>query len=123
MAPQGTQTMYEINFATCTLEDVIERSATCHPGLFADTLREQARTHISAYSSIAAYDRHAGNVAANMASDCNTMAERLASDGDIGELTFGQRIIAFGIAARLQCVPHAAQRDIARRDDEARTAA
>jgi hypothetical protein len=107
--------MYQIDFMTCTADDVIARSATCHPSLLADTLREQGRTHICAYAAIAAYDKHAGNVAANMASDCNTIAERLADDGTTGDLTFGQRIIAFGAAARLQCVPHAAQRSIASR--------
>lgn len=110
--------MYAIDFMTCSATDVIARSAICHPSLFADTLREQARTHISAYSAIAARDKYAANVAAGMASDCNTVAEWIAAERR-SELTYGQRIIAFSAAARLQCLPYAVAQDILSRSTQA----
>jgi hypothetical protein len=106
--------MYQIDFMTCTADDVIARSAICHPSLFADTLREQGRTHIGAYAAMAQRDKYGANVAAGMASDCNTVADWIA-DERRSDLTFGQRVIAFAAAARLQCLSHAVAQDIVSR--------
>lgn len=94
--------MYPIDFMNCTADDVITRSVTCHPTLFCEELRRVARIHCQAMNTL--LDCEARRVADKMATDCLLLSNRLEDSGTIGELTFGQRIIAFSAAARLQCV-------------------
>ncbi len=107
--------MYPIDFMTCGADDVIRRSVICHPSLLADQLRERAKGHTAAYASMLTRDEYAAKIARGMADDCNTIATRLANGGT-GEMTFGQRVIVFSLAARLQCLPHAVAQDILTRE-------
>ena len=40
--------MYQINFETCTMNDVIVRSIVCHPTMLAERLRANASVHFNA---------------------------------------------------------------------------
>ena len=102
--------MYAINFNTCSADDVIERSVICHPSLLADQLREQAKGHVDAATM--SRDAYAAIVVQGMADDCCTVADRLTNDGKVDDLTFGQKIIVYSLAARLQGLSHSLAQSI-----------
>ena len=109
--------MYELDLAKATATDIIVRSTICHPTLFSDQLRAVAAVHRRSANEIC--DWQARETAARMAQDCETMAQwaeagwlRMQSGIDLGEITIGQRVQAFTVAARLQLIPHAAAAEI-----------
>jgi aminopeptidase-like protein len=112
--------MYELDLAKATAADIILRSAVCHPTLFRDHLRGVAAVHRRSAREMC--DRQARETAARMAQDCETMAQ-FAEAGwlhmqrglDLGDITFGQRIQAFTVAAKLQLIPHSAATEIVSR--------
>ena len=109
--------MYELDLAKATATDVILRSAICHPTLFGDQLRAVAGVHRRSANEMR--DRQARETATRMAQDCETMAQ-FAEAGwlhmqrglDLGDITFGQRIHAFTVAAKLQLIPPSVATDI-----------
>ena len=98
--------MYELDLGKATAADIILRSAVCHPTLFRDQLRAVAAVHRRSAGEMR--DRQARETASRMAQDCETIA-LFAEAGwlhmqrglDLGEITFGQRIQAFSVAAKL----------------------
>lgn len=107
--------MYPIDFDTCSIADVIARSATCHPSLFADKLTAIAAIHHQASFSLR-YSTGGRPIARGMGDSASDMArDLLAQEFDATALDFGAMIIAFGAACSLQCIPHATAKDIAGR--------
>jgi len=102
--------MYPIDFTNCTANDVIARSVTCHPTLFAERLRGIASIHGQAATTM--HDRQAVKISRQMAADCREMADRLDHGELLDGLSFSQRIIAFNAAAKLQCVNDSLARSI-----------
>jgi hypothetical protein len=103
--------MYLINILTCRAADVIERSAVCHPTLVASELRDMGRLHAD-YAGLSR-DSVAAASAARASADCYAIADRIAADElEIAALSFGERIQAFSVAARLQCIPRLIQTEI-----------
>lgn len=114
--------MYPIDLATCTMLDVIKRSAVCHPSLLCDALRKAHSTH-SHYSTIT-HNKAAARSAVNMAAACLHAIQFIEeNDLDAFALILSPRVIAFSAALKLQCIPYATGSDIAERDDAARKAA
>lgn len=105
----------QIDFMTATMQDVIARSAAMHPSLMADALRNVASVHSQAAETMR-YDRSV-QTAKDMAKAARDMARTLADTGslDPAGLSFSETVIAFGVACRLQCVPHNVALDIAAR--------
>ena len=97
--------MYPINFMTCTAQEVIARSVTCHPTMFAEELSNVARIHAGAANTM--HDRRACDVAAKLARECFGLADRLQVGDRLDTLTFGETISAFSRAAHLQLIPPA----------------
>jgi len=109
--------VYELDLAKATAADIILRSAICHPTLFRDQLRAVAAVHRRSANEMR--DRQARETATRMAQDCETMAQFAAAGWlhmqrglDLGEMTFGQRVQAFSVAAKLQLIPPSAATDI-----------
>ncbi len=102
--------MYPIDFVSCTANDVIARSVTCHPTLFAERLLDIARVHDQAAATM--LDCEATKISRRMAADCRQMADRLEHGELLDGLSFSQRIIAFSAAAKLQCVSDSLARSI-----------
>lgn len=108
----------DIDFLTCTMDDVIARSILMHSSMLTDMLRSAARTHAEASRTMV--DGPAVRMAREMATEAMEVAQRidtglLASADDCHCLTFSQRIIAFGAAYKLQCVPMSLALEIAAR--------
>lgn len=117
-APATVVAASGIDFLTCTMDDVIARSILLHPTMLTDMLRSAARTHAEASGTM--LDGPAVRMAREMATEAGEVALRvetglLASAGDCHCLTFSQRIIAFGAAYKLQCVPMSLALEIAAR--------
>ena len=117
--------MYQINFETCTMNDVIVRSIVCHPSMLADSLRANARIHYDA--ALVMHDKTAAIAANRCGIQCRNAAmlvETFYNVDDklnkIAEFSFGERMAAFLAAAKLQLIPFATQHDICARDDVAR---
>ena len=104
-----------INFMTCSADDVIARSVVCHPSLLAEGMRERAKAHIDAH--LAMMPRDAAKVAQGMADDCYLISHRLEDGEGLGQLTFGQKIMLYSLAAKLQCLSHSLAQDILSRTD------
>ena len=109
--------MYELDLARATATDIIVRSTICHPTLFRDQLRAVAAIHRRSANEMC--DGRARETAIRMAQNCETMAQwaeagwlQMQRGLDLGEITFGQRIQAFTIAAKLQLIPHSTATDI-----------
>lgn len=106
--------MYELDFDTCTMVDVIRRSAICQPSLLRDSMLATAHVHV-AYSRQTARTACA-RIALSMASDLRRMTDELTMDDfEVEALEFGELIQAFGAACNLQLIPPAAREAIARR--------
>ena len=109
--------MYELDLAKATATDIIVRSTICHPTLFRDQLRAVAAIHRRSANEMC--EGRARETATRMAQNCEAMAQ-FAEAGwlnmqrglDLGEITFGQRIQAFTIAAKLQLIPPSTATDI-----------
>jgi hypothetical protein len=111
--------MYDIDLNTASLDDVITRSFVCHPTLFRDSMLEVAKIHWAHSSE--SRDKTSARIALDMASDLRRMADDINMDNfDVESLAFGERIQAFGVACKLQLVPHAVANEIAKRDDASR---
>ena len=109
--------MYPINFMTCSADDVIARSVTCHPSLLAEGMRQRAKAHIDAHLAMLPRDAYAAKVAQGMADDCYLISHRLEDGKGLGQLTFGQKIMLYSLAAKLQCLTHSQAQDILSRTD------
>ena len=117
--------MYQINFETCTMNDVIVRSIVCHPTTLAESLRANASIHYTA--SDVMHDKTAAIAANRCGIQCRNAAMLVETFYDvddklnkIAEFSFGERMAAFLAAAKLQLIPFATQHDICARDDVAR---
>jgi hypothetical protein len=115
--------MYAIDFNTCTIDDVIARSITCHPTMLADTLRANARAHFNARDTM--HDREAQQAAQRSGQQCRVVAciiehAAVIEVEPIERMSFGERLAAFSAAARLQCLPHSVSSAICARDDAGR---
>lgn len=107
--------MYPIDFTTCTMLDVIQRSYVCHPTVLSDRLADAGATHRQARDTMVTGSARA------IADRMSTVAYRLAAsvrdqELDVSNLDSDARIIAFTCAARLQCLSHAIMTDIAKRE-------
>lgn len=111
--------MNEINFLTCSMDDVIARSIALHPSLLAERLRDVATIHSKAAREMLG-DLERGT-AIKMANDCRSAASSVEHLGHFVNATFGQRLQAFSAAARLQCLTLSQAQAIAARDDAQRS--
>jgi ABC-type dipeptide/oligopeptide/nickel transport system ATPase component len=108
---------------TPTVADIIERSATCHPSLFADALRDLAKVHADFMHSTA--DRKAA-VAAGNAKKHAVQALQMIQKVEACESarfichefsSIGPMLQALTVAAKLQCLPrHLVQDALARHE-------
>ena len=106
--------MYDLDFLTCSMTDVINRSVVFHPSLLRDMMLAAAKTHWD-YSNVAA-NKVAAGIALDMASNLRRMADELdMNDFDPEALELGERVQAFGIASKLHCLSPSLARDIAAR--------
>ena len=94
--------MDDIDFMTCSADDVIARSLRLHPSLYAEALFAAANTHTQA-AALMVHDATAREFAKRCAADCYNVALAVGR-GHLGTLSFGERIQAFTVACRLQCV-------------------
>lgn len=107
--------MYEIDFAKCDMNAVIQRSFVCHPTLFVEHLRAAAEIHYS-YSHHTS-DNKVAHIALNMACDLRRVATEIVDDDfDVTSISFSERIQMFRVACKLQLVPHHSQTAIAARE-------
>ena len=117
-------TMYQINFETCTMNDVIVRSIVCHPTMLIDTLHANASIHYTARDVM--HDKTAAAAAQRCGNQCREAADLIVSRPGytaiaiVSEFSFGERMATFLAAAKLQLIPFATQHDICKRDDVAR---
>ena len=103
--------MDDIDFMTCSADDVIARSLRLHPSLYAEALFAAANTHTQA-AALMVHDATAREVAKRCAADCHNVAlavgppqaPLLTAWINLGTLSFGERIQAFTVACRLQCI-------------------
>lgn len=108
--------MYAIDLPTCNMNDIIQRSYVCHPTMFTEALQDAATTHREA-ARIMRYASKARQTAIDMAVDLDAVVQSVNyQDLSTENLTFSQRIMAFGVACRLQCIPHSSALDIAARN-------
>ena len=102
--------MYEIDFSTCTRDDVLIRSIVCHPSALIDALNGAARIHWAAGAELS-YDRIAARTAMQAGNDCKGAINRVEAYQDdktiLADMPFGEMIQMFHQAAKLQCVPFA----------------
>lgn len=100
-----------------TMADVIRRSIVCHPGLFAEVLQKVAKTHgdyaLTTHNKLAAQSASSMEAATLFAIECIERA-----DGADLCRNFSARIIAFGAASKLQCLPQHMQTEIAERESK-----
>ena len=104
--------MYQINFETCTADDVITRSIVCHPTMLIDTLRANASIHFNARDTM--HDHEAVKIAQRSGNQCRQAANLVANLNGSGKpaeaidaMDFGEWLAAFSAAAKLNLVPHA----------------
>ena len=105
-----------IDFNTATMGEVIRRSCLMHPTLFAEAMQHARDVHLG-FARVTR-DSVAYRTASDMTRDLDNMIQKaLRASGaiDPAEMTDGQRIQVFAIAARLQSVSPALQADIAAR--------
>jgi hypothetical protein len=108
--------MYEIDFLSATMADVITRSAVCHPSLFRDAMLAAAEVHWTC--SAETNSRCVARIALEMANNLRRMAHELEMDDlDVTSLTLGEKVQAFGVARKLQCLPWSLASDIAAREE------
>lgn len=107
--------MYDIDFQTCSVRDVIARSVTCHPSLMIELLTRAGNSHVEASETV--LDEDTRRTYNDMHTAC-TWAAKWVYTEDLEALCrdLEARGAAFLIACRLQCVPRAAWHDIAKRD-------
>lgn len=112
-APEGRQ----IDYLTCSMDDVIRRSLLLHPSLLADACARAAMIHAQARDTM--HDGQARKIAGNMAKEAWSLA-RAVRDNELADpatLTFTQRQIAFAAAARLNCLHYSLAQAIAKREE------
>jgi len=96
------------------MSDVIACSTQLHPTLNADALRAVVRVH-GDYASVT-HDREAGRIARGMAAQLTDLAMLLKGEEVEVCCSFGLRVIAFDVAARLQCLSPGVRQAIAQRE-------
>jgi hypothetical protein len=112
----------EIDYNTCSMDDVIRRSILLHPLLFASAMRDVSRIHQHAAGTLSYRDTEAKRIAIRMCDDACNVAN--AIDGidhagigtDPAGWSFSARIMAFSAAARLNCLSFANAQYIAARE-------
>ena len=110
--------MYDIDFTTCTMNDVIDRSITCHPSLYVEKLRSIRDIHLN--HALVTLNRNAARIARNMAADAEHVA-MMVQDGFEGAAwcvpsdNLSAKLVAFQAAAALQCLSRSQMLDIAER--------
>lgn len=109
--------MYQIDFSTCTIDDVIERSIVCHPTLLIDSMISVAGIHDASAAHM--YDATAKRIARGMAVAAQNAALLIRDMGKdaVPLLSFGQRIQVFHQASKAQCLPRSVVNDIVARED------
>lgn len=117
--------MYPIDLSKCSARDVIQRSTTCHPSLFAEALKAASKTHSEYVARLDTMPRKAHTILARtsaclLAKACSDAAHLIEHDADANapELIcadWNMRIVAFTEACRLQCVPPSMRGDIIER--------
>ena len=110
--------MYEIDFLTCTMRDVIARSVACHPSLFAESLENTARIHHE--FCVTTMDKTATRIALDMRAACLAAAVSARDDNVDAIISHGRTsmICAFTAAMKLQCLPRYIANEICDRDSE-----
>lgn len=95
-----------------TMADVIKRSVTCHPSLFSESLFQIARIHGNYARQT--HNKMAGESAFRMCEAASFAASRVL-DNDVKAIceNFSAKIIAFGAASKLQCLPRHMPTEIA----------
>jgi hypothetical protein len=110
----GVSAMYDIDFNTCTMNDVIQRSFVCQPSQLRAAMIAAAKVHIE-YSNITA-NASVALIALDMACSLDRMADAIEPGSfDVESLTLSDRVQAFHIAAKLQLVTYHTKREIAER--------
>jgi hypothetical protein len=106
----------DIDYTTCTMNDVIARSLRMHPSLLADACAAAGKIHQQARDTT--HDGKAREIAGDMAKDAWGLfcAIRDGEIDDLAALTFTQRQIAFAAAARLNCLHFNLAHSIAKRE-------
>jgi hypothetical protein len=101
----NTPAIYQIDFNTCTAQDVIERSIVAHPSLLEVALRNAVDTHwIFAQST---HDHTAAQAALKLGRECRLAADNVRDNRvDLIMHDMGQWISALNCAAKLQLIPH-----------------
>lgn len=96
--------MYAIALESCTPRDVIQRSVTCHPSLFAEKLRAIAGQHEN-YTRVT-HDEIAKRSARRM-SEAAIFAAGAVESEDVDAIVgnFSAMIIALHAACELQALP------------------
>lgn len=99
-----------IDYMSCSAGDVIRRSLALHPSLFAESVRNVG--HIHGQAACTMVDGEAVRMSRRMAEQCRELAERIEAGDTLDGLDCGRTVIAFSVAARLNCLSHAIAKDI-----------
>ena len=103
-----------IDFMTCSMDDVINRALAMHPSVLGDALASAAKIHQQARDTM--FDGPARKVAADMATAAWTMFKAIQDNEFVAaDLDFASRMIAFGAAAKLNCLSYNVAHAIAAR--------
>ena len=110
--------MYDIDFTTCKMKDVIDRSITCHPSLYVEKLRAIRNIHLN--HALVTLNRDAARIARNMADEAKYIAISIedgsaCADWCIPTNNLNATLIAFQAAAALQGLTRVQMLDIAER--------
>lgn len=110
--------MYDLDWNTCSMADVIERSAVCHAPLFRQQMLSVAQVHARAADHARGADQAWSAALPNdMAGRLRRMAVSLAmGDFEARDLPLAARVQAFSVACKLQCIPGRIARAIASRE-------
>lgn len=104
-----------IDYMTATPREVIARSIAMHPSLYADAMRDAAKTHRHYAASVHRAD--VASIAKRLALACELAADKIEADDVEAILFIGADcwISALNVACKLQCVPPSLRGDIAAR--------
>lgn len=110
-----------IDLCSCKMDDVIGRSILLHPSRLADAMVHVSSIHEQAGRTLRYRDTEAGRIAADMADDA-ALAAQAVREGDcaafafLADARFGQRVMLFAAACKLQCIPQNVAQSIAARE-------
>jgi hypothetical protein len=106
--------MYQIDFTACTPADVIERSYSMHPSLFAEALRDAAQVHFD-FCNVTTSPA-AEQIARKMAWNLRDMARDIDRGLFSAEtLDCSKTVYALHVAGKLQCLSRTCISEIAAR--------